>query len=207
MINIGRYAGYDQLFLCPEAGESNRRRGIRLPVRQFTPLSMSFPKHRPTAALCPAKAHCRWCCPRGWWTWTRGWESSLAAPTRPTADVALGDEEGLFELVAERGSLTRLGAKRTRLRRSMRGPLQLLRPKRKRCCGSSIRYGILPDGYRNPSSGRFSCSLYQGATTERAMAAWSASASNAAVTSMVRPLGVLFTCTTRRSQARTQQSD
>ena len=37
-----------------------------------------------------------------------GWDSSLAAPTRPTADVALGDEEGLFELVAERGSLTRL---------------------------------------------------------------------------------------------------
>lgn len=65
---------------------------------------------------------------------------------------------------------------------------------------------LLPQ-YRSPSSGRLSCSLYQGATTERAMAVWSASASTAAVTSMVRPLGVLFTCTTRRSQARTQQSD
>ena len=128
-----------------------------------------------------------------------GWDSSLAAPPRPTADVALGDEEGLFELVAERGSLTRL-ARNERV-----------------CVGQcEVRYSyyvrsgnvaVEAQSDVNPSSGRFSCSVYQGATTERAMAAWSASASNAAVTSMVRPLGVLFTCATRRSQALTQQSD
>lgn len=89
MIDIGRY---DHLFLCPEAGESNRRGGIWLPVRQFTPLSMSFLLTRVVDM-------------------DAGWESLSAAPTRPPANVDLGDEAGLFEFFAERGSLVRLGAK------------------------------------------------------------------------------------------------